>query len=59
MCSSRLHQVPLEVAALRRLPWHPNIAQLLDYDVIGGKHYLVTEACGGGELFTLVGSLTR
>lgn len=48
--------MPREVTVLRRLPPHPNVAQLLDHQrsIDGKTHNIVMEACPGGELYSQV-----
>lgn len=45
---------PREVLAMRHLPPHPNIAQLVEHVCVNGQHYIVMEPCYGGELFAQV-----
>jgi serine/threonine protein kinase len=45
----RLGRLKNEIAAYQRLS-HPNIARICGHDVEGGKPYVVTEYCQGGEL---------
>lgn len=48
--------MPAEVAALRKVAssGHPNICGFIEHHCRHGKHYIVMEACTGGELFQQV-----
>lgn len=50
---------PSEVAALRKVAssGHPNICGFLEHHYRHGKHFIVMEACSGGELFQQVESV--
>lgn len=47
---------PVEVSALRKVAaaGHPNICGFLEHRFKHGKHFIVMEACSGGELFQQV-----
>jgi serine/threonine protein kinase len=47
---------PAEVSALRKVAaaGHPNICGFLEHHCKYGKHFIVMEACSGGELFQQV-----
>lgn len=46
---NRIDRFKREIEAVRNLS-HPNIVQLIDYDLDAEKPYLVTEYCAGGAL---------
>lgn len=43
-----------EIEILKAVGNHPHVVQLLDHWEDASKHYLVTELCSGGDLFSQI-----